>query len=192
MFVALIFLVVTGFAGHVEALNFSFGVKAGTGISNFNGEDAISSLDWKFSYSGGGFIEIMLIDIIRIQPEVLFFSKGTNWDLLGDTIVYNFYYIDMPVLVKFYPLLTPPVKLNIFIGPYVGVKLYTKAEGAGVSTTDLGVNRIEPGFLYGIGFDIWKLTVDVRTSFSLASITEDSDEDLKNNVLSLMVGYRIR
>lgn len=192
MFIAVILLVIAAAAGHVEALDFSFGVKAGTGIANFNGMDDPDSFDWKFSYSGGGFIELTLIDIIRVQPEVLFYSKGSNGDTGTDTIVYNFYYIDMPVLVKFYPLLEVPVKLNIFIGPYAGLNLYTKAEGAGVSMTDLGVKRFEFGFLYGIGFDVWKLTVDVRTSFSLGTILEDSSDDMKNNVLSLMIGYRIR
>ena len=192
VFIAVILLAITAAAWHVEALDYSFGVKAGTGISNFNGMDALEALDWKFSYSGGGFLELTLIDIIRVQPEVLFFSKGTNWDIGLGTIVYTFYYIDMPVLVKFYPLLDVPVKFNIFIGPYTGLNLYTKAEGAGVSMTDLGVKRFEFGFLYGIGFDVWKLTIDVRTSFSLGSISEDSSEDMKNNVLSLMVGYRIR
>ncbi len=192
MFISVIFLLIAGAAGRGEALDLSFGVKAGSGLANLNGDNAPIYCEWKFSYSGGGFIELSLIDMIRVQPEVLVFYKGANYDdKIGNTGVYDFYYIDMPVLIKFYSMLPLPVKLNAFIGPYVGLNLVSKAKLLGIEFDNF-VKHSDFGFLFGFGIDVWKFTLDVRTSFSLASIDKENNDDVKNNVLSLMVGYRIK
>ena len=54
MFIPLILKIIAAAAEHGEALDFSFGVKAGTGIANINGDDVESSIqEWRFSYNGG-------------------------------------------------------------------------------------------------------------------------------------------
>jgi hypothetical protein len=192
IFILIIFFIMLIAAIRGEALDLSYGVKAGSGLATFSGESVPSSFDRKFSLSVGGFMELKLMDMIRVQPEVLLFYKGSKYDDLGVTGSFHIYYIDIPVLFKFYSMFPLPVGLHTFLGPYAGFNLASKAKVGGVTSTNLEIKTTDFGFQFGLGVDVWKFTIDARTSFSLASISSISTEDTRNSVLSLMVGYRLK
>ena len=190
--ISVLILLILGTAVTTEAFELSYGVKSGAGLATFTGDTVPDYFERKFSFSVGGFLELAFFDLIRVQPELLVFHKGGRYDYLGVEGIYNLYYIDLPLLFKFYSLFPLPFRLHTYLGPYTGIKLVAKAKINGVTVDTLDVKDTDFGFLFGLGADIKRFTIDVRTSFSLDSISGVSAEDTKNNALTLMIGYRIR
>jgi hypothetical protein len=171
------------------AIDLSYGVKGGVGFANFVGDDVPSSNNARLGFSAGAFGEFELIDMLNLQPELLLSLKGSK----ADPNTYNYYYIDVPVLVKFYPPIeVPKVKLNAFAGPYVGVNIIAKIKNDG-TTTDVkdNVKLLDFGLVLGAGADIKKFTVDARYAFGLSKIAENGNS-VKNSLFSVMVGYRLK
>jgi hypothetical protein len=171
------------------AIDLSYGVKGGVGFANFVGDDVPSSNDSRLGFSAGAFGEFELINMVKLQPELLFSLKGSK----ADPFTYNYYYIDVPVLVKFYPPIAVPVaKLNAFAGPYAGVNIIAKLKDNG-TTTDVkdDVKLLDFGLVIGAGADIKKFTVDARYAFGLTKIAEN-DDSVKNSLFAVMVGYRLK
>ena len=85
---------------------------------------------------------------------------------------------------------------NLFIGPYVAMKLSSKAEiesggvsvdldwGDDIKTTDFGV-VVGGGVDFALGSR--PVTVDARYTLGLTSFY-DSPDDVKNGVISVMLG----
>ena len=113
-------------------------------------------------------------------------------DLGGLIYKENLSYIDIPVLVKIYPPLSLPVKINAFAGPYAGFAIAAKAK-IDDSKTDImdTLKTFDFGLVFGGGVDINSFTVDARYALGLAKIAE-SGAELKNGVLSVLVGYRLK
>ncbi len=86
------------------AVDFSYGVKGGVNLAKFVGDDAEKSGLYdsksKIGFSAGLFVSISPIDMIAIQPAILFSLKGTKVELEGfEGYEYdNLYYIEIPLL----------------------------------------------------------------------------------------------
>jgi hypothetical protein len=199
------------------AVDFSFGVKGGVNLATFGGEDTfIYGMDstMKFGFSAGVFGSVILSDMVSIQPSVLFTLKGTAFELWGLTgyEYYHYYYIEIPILVKFYPpmhmfhsaLLTSDVKPNVFAGSYLGINLFAKYFDTGEVrelSESLGfapegdvedVATLDYGLVFGVGVDYKQFLTELSFSLGLASVDASELEiDWKNFVITLMVGYRI-
>ena len=187
--VGLVLLLVVAGVSVGMALDLSYGVKGGVGFANFVGDDVPSANDSRLGFSAGAFGELQLIKMVSVQPELLFSLKGSK----SDPYTYNYYYIDIPVLVKFYPPIPVPMaKLNAFAGPYAGVNLIAKRK-TDSTTSDVNdqVKFLDFGLVLGVGADIKKFTVDARYAFGLAKIAENGNDE-KNSVFSIMGGYRLK
>lgn len=166
----------------------SYGVIGGVGLAKLRGDD-VSGAESRLGFSAGVFAELPLLNVLALHPEALFSLKGSGY--AGD-LKTNLYYIEVPVLAKYYLPLPLPVKTHLFAGPYLGLNLIAKSK-SGDTTTDIKDN-IEPldyGLIFGGGAEIGKILVDGRYSLGLAKIDEGGG-DVKNGVLSLMVGYRFK
>ena len=203
MFPVLVVCVVMLFAGMGFAADIGFGVKGGVGFTNFSGDDA-DDFDSKMGFHAGAFVPISLIELITLQPEVLYSAVGAKIEESGvdGKWLWNLSYIQVPVLVKFYPPLALPVDLNVFAGPYIGLNLSGKYKATGDYETvfddkgdledDLGLDRqtMDFGLTLGAGVDINKIVIDARYTFAFSSW--EADNDLKNNAFSIMAGYRFK
>ncbi len=177
------------------------GVKGGLNFANFHGEDT-EGMDFssKMGYCAGGFITYSINDVFAIQPEVLFTTKGAKWNLgTGAVITFSVNYLEIPVLAKLSIASQGSVVPSLFVGPYVAMKLSSKAKieyegeseeddwGEDIKTTDFGV-VVGGGVDFALGSR--KVTVDARYTLGLTSMY-DSPDDLKNGVISLMVGLSL-
>ena len=178
------------------------GVKGGLNFANFHGEDTEGmNLNSKMGFCAGGFITYSINDVLAIQPEVLFTMKGTKWETGVATITYSLNYLEIPVLVRLSMPNQRSVVPSLFVGPYLAIKLSSEAklESGGVSEDlDWGedVKATDFGVVCGGGVDFalgsMKVTVDARYTLGLASMYEsDADTDVKNGVISLMVGLSL-
>lgn len=199
------------------AIDFSMGVKGGINFAHFGGDDANSKgnfdSDSKFGFTGGVFGIIPVKDIISIQPAVLFTLKGQKLEHTGNTgFEYDsLYYIEVPVLVKFYPHIKLPgddkYSANVFVGPYIGIDLFNRykrtgevrdvvndppaADAKGTYDDLYGdVSILDFGLVLGLGVDIKKIIIEVSYSFGFLSIDSSAAaKDLKNRAATLMVGF---
>ncbi len=179
------------------------GLKAGLNFANFHGDDTEGmTFNSKMGLCAGGFITYSINDVFAIQPEVLYTMKGTKWDTgYGATITYSVNYLEIPVLVRLSIASQGSVVPSLFVGPYVAIKLSSKAKiepegGGGSVELDWGedIKTTDFGVVVGAGVDFslfsMPVTVDARYTLGLTSMY-DSPDDLKNGVISVMLGLSI-
>ncbi|MGH2665844.1 porin family protein [Flavobacterium sp.] len=169
--------------GFANAQEVKFGVKAGLNLANLSGD--LENTSMKASFHVGGFAEIKLSDKFGIQPEVLYSVQGADVD--GGT--YEFSYVNVPVMAKFYPI----PQLSLEAGPQIG--FLTSAKGKPDSGPDVDVKEFlkstDFGVNVGASYNITdNFLAGLRYNIGLANISDEENGDIKNGVLSLSVGYR--
>jgi len=181
------------------------GVKVGLNMAKIYGEDVVDEgLDFKMGFCAGGFITLNITEMFAIQPEVLYTQKGFKAEGEEDGVTVKMIasgdYLEIPLLVKL-SLPTPGiVKPNLFVGPFMGFNIRAKVKGEhdGEPSPEVDIKDItkdtEFGLVLGGGADFSlptsKITFDVRYTLGLTTLDDSGyEEDVKNGVISLMVGY---
>ena len=180
------------------------GLKIGMNSANLHGEaikklkeEVGQELQSKWGLCAGGFIRFNIGKIFAIQPEFLYTMKGAKFEetILGETmkLEMNLSYLEIPVLVKLMIPTPGGIKPCLFAGPALAIKLSgkTRLEYAG-ETEEEDIEEMKDtdfGLIIGAGVDFGKLTVDLRYVLGLTTISEEAEEEAKNGVISLIVGY---
>ena len=188
------------------------GLKIGASMAKLHGDDVEdftdvlgAGLKSRIGFCAGGFITFNITGMFAIQPEVLYTMKGVRWEgeINGATplkVWMKLDYLEIPVLVKIMAPSPGGVNPYLFAGPVFALKLSSKmkAEYAGESAeediedlkgTDFGL-VIGAGVDFGFGASgMGKMTLDVRYSLGLSTISDFEGDDVKNGVFSLMVGF---
>ncbi len=179
-----------------------FGIKGGINLANITGDDA-EDTTMKMGGVGGVFMCYNITEIFAIQPEVLFSMKGAKYDItiLDETYeaTMKLNYIEIPVLFKVNLPTEGKMKPSLYAGPALGILMSANAEVEDVSEdikddmkgTDIGLLAGA-----GIGYQMENgslLSFEVRYEVGMTSIADtgdsDVDVDVKNSVISVMVGY---
>ena len=187
------------------------GLKIGASMAKLHGDDVDDLTDFlgedqksRIGLCAGGFITFNITGMFAVQPEVLYVKKGSKYEeeILGETfkLWIKLDYLEIPVLVKIMAPSPGGVNPYLFAGPVFALKLSSKmkAEYAGdseevdiedIKSTDFGL-VIGAGVDFGFGASgMGKMTLDVRYSLGLSSISDFEGDDVKNGVFSLMVGF---
>lgn len=197
----------------------SFGFKLGAGIADFAGDDA-DDMDSKTTLCFGGFFTYSINEQFAIQTELLYVEKGAEWSEEFYDYISGYYitargdadltlkYIEIPVLAKFIiPVQTSTVKPNIFCGLALAINTEAEIEMKGSinidgysesfsETEDISdeINSFDMGLIFGAGIDIpagnGAVTLDARYNMGLLNVSEEDDVDLKNSMISFMIGYK--
>lgn len=123
----------------------------------------------------GGFATIKFNDKIALQGDLLYSQQGAELLDIGKV---DLDYMNVPVVLKYYLV----KKLNIQVGPQFGFL---------VNDDDLNTESIDIAGVVGLGLDLpLGFRIDGRYNFGLTEIFPDLS-GLKNNVLSLSVGWSI-
>ncbi len=182
--------------------------KGGINFSSIRGDWADlldSSLHSNQGFVGGIAFNVALSDLIVIQPELLFSSKGYNHDTNEydgwgiKTIKNNHFkmnYLVLPVLINFEFFSKSTFSPRIYLGPEIGFLLnaYETVDRRRESISD-SFNPIDIGTTIGGGLKIRAgsgyLLLEVRYTFGMSSIYEGSVEGWKNTnkTLGIMLGY---
>ena len=175
-----------------------FGIKGGLNMANVTGDDT-EGTSMKIGGVGGVFMTYNITEIFAIQPEVLFSMKGASQDTLSTTVSLKFNYIEIPLLFKVTLPTEGKIKPSLYAGPALGILMSANAEVGGVSadikdqmkSTDIGILAGA-----GIGYQMENgslLSLEVRYEVGMTSIVDTGDSDVgadvKNSVISVMVGY---
>jgi len=183
-----------------------FGVKAGMNYANISGPESENEWENRMALVAGAFFTFNVGKIFALQPEILYSQKGLKWDeqfqFEGKDFKATTYmdYLDIAALAKvFIPVTSNSAfRINLFAGPYVGLKLRGKLKyewGGESAERDLeDLKSQDVGLVFGGGFDFavgsGRLSVDARYGMSLSSISKV--EDMKNQVFSVLLGYSFK
>lgn len=190
--------------GFINAQSAKFGLKAGLNVANqvYSGSGAPSPSSI-VGFNLGGFVDVKIADKFHIQPELLYSTQGSKFNMTvpnGGTYyntenTFKLAYLNIPVMFKYYAA----EKFSLEAGPQIGFlvdsKLVVNVLGQSVSqdAKDL-FDKIDFGFNLGAGYDISKkFSAGVRYNIGLSNVmkTESGDDSkIKNNVLSLSLGYK--
>lgn len=200
-----VFLLVTCLAVSLaltQAQVIRIGAKGGMNVSN-----VISNIDntrMKVGFSAGGIMSLDFIPKISIQPELLYSLQGTGFDTDSEDFSYrwNLHYFQVPVLAKIY--ITD--NLNVQVGPSFNFLLDANSKGSldsgfdfidqligDFTTGDINdsFSNADIAAVLGVGYEINKLTLDLRYNLSLTNINDIAmdDEKWRNQVINLSLGY---
>jgi len=186
-----------------------YGLKAGVNMANFSGDDVdIEGADKKMrlGFSAGGFVTYSISEMFALQPEVFYTMKGAKYEAEDGDVTFKYDYLEIPVLAKVTIPTEGNIAPNLFIGPALAINLSAKAKadvdiGGYEAGVELDVKdwtkSTDFGLVFGAGVDIGMphsaITVDGRYVLGLATTHEaeegEEEEDIKNGVISFMVGY---
>jgi hypothetical protein len=190
--------------GFTNAQKAQFGIKGGLNVANqsYSGEGSPSSSSI-IGFHIGGFVEVKVSDKFSIQPELLYSTQGSKFDVTVnegginyDTEnIFKLAYINIPVIFKYYA----SEKFSLQAGPQIGFltssKMETEVLGQSV-TQDVKdfFESVDYGLNIGAGYDFTKkVSAGIRYNFGLANVFNDSEgsnDKIKNNVFSVSLGYK--
>ncbi len=181
-----------------------FGVKGGLNMATGTGTDA-TDLKMKMGIVGGVFMSYDITEIFAVQPELLYSMKGASYDIPDVDASMNLNYFEIPLLLKVNFPTEGKIKPSLYAGPALGILMSAKSEAEGASedikdymkTMDIGIvagagigYQMEKGMLFLEGrYEIGMSTVSDLTDDELAAEDLETQPDLKNSVISIMVGY---
>lgn len=173
----------------LHAQGVGFGVKAGVNFANQDFEaDGISvSPDGKTGFHFGAFASLMFSDKLGLQPEILYSTKGSEFDLgAAGSFETDLNYLEIPILLRFQPIEI----LSIHAGPQFGILASAEQDGEDIkdslkgSDLSLAVGsqvELPLGFVGG-----------ARYVLGLSDINDDSSSntEVKNRTFQLFVGWK--
>ncbi|ETN96536.1 porin family protein [Zhouia amylolytica] len=189
-----------GFLFTSQAQEVEFGAKGGLNLFNRYG-DNVGNTDFRTSFHVGGVAEIKFTEKFSLQPELLFSSQGSKYDLILDgfseinapegtkaTLTEKLNYINLPVIAKYYVA----KGLSLEAGPQLGFLASAKRdlEFSG-DTMDFDVDDEYDSFDFGLNFGLgYKLDNGLffngRYNLGLTNIT---DNNVRNEGFQFSVGF---
>jgi hypothetical protein len=155
----------------------SVGVVGGATLAEINAsgdERANIVLTDKLEPAGGFFVAFPLGARVSFQPEFLYSVKGSLLDSAGGEQRIRLAYLDVPFTFRISP---PPDsalhRLRMVVGPYGAYLLDASSRPTrGGARTDLDdvFERLDWGWLAGVGVNAGRLEVDFRYSGGVADI----------------------
>ena len=163
----------------------TYGPIGGVNFSTYYGDDK-GNVSYRTGFSIGGFATIALLERVRFQPEAYISLIGAKYEMPGDDQMANLYYLNIPVLAKWYPGILP-LNMNVLGGPYFAFNMSSKLKEGG-NKTELDAETFDWGITLGLGLEIKHIIVDGRYSFGLTDVFDGSK--IKNSYFQALVGYR--
>jgi hypothetical protein len=161
-----------------------FGFKAGVNLANLTGDDVDG--DMKIGFNAGAVAKISVSEAFSVQPELVFSTQGTKFDVGGTDVKYNLSYLNLPILAQY-----NASGFVIETGPQFGFLMAAKAKADDASEDVKDIFKgldiswaIGAGYVTESGFG-----VNARFNLGLSSIADDDDAKVKNSVIQIGVFY---
>jgi hypothetical protein len=172
---------------------FNLGLKGGLTSSDFSLSKENYSAENILSYHAGAFGRVGFGRIF-IQPEVYFNSRGG--EIFKDEInpvnvasKFDFSTVDVPLLAGIKLFKSDFVNVRAMGGPLFSFVTAKEVEGSRIGVDDFRNNFY--GWQYGIGLDLWFVTLDARFENSRNSVIQTSDFNVRSNLFLLSAGIKI-
>ncbi len=189
--IPIIFLFISGVL--LAQPKFDLGLKAGVNFSklSFNIDDYKSDAITKAHFGAFGRVGW---NKIFVQPEVYYSSKGGNVDLnsgaLSAVKSIDYSSVDVPVLLGFQLFKLSIVDVHILGGPLFSFVTKSSVNDNPELSKEYFENHYV-GFQYGLGVDVWFLTVDARMEHGSKKLFSHPDFEGSNQTFMVTVGFKI-
>lgn len=176
------------FSNHIIAQTY-FGFKVGTNISNINGDNPYDGI--KIAMHVGGVAEIVISDLISVQPELLYSMQGSQHKD-DSSLKNNYHYITLPIMFKYFI----NVSTSIDAGPQIGYLVFAKQSNGWEEWRDTKdeLNALDYGFNLGASYEMDNgMNINIRYNYNFANIyktIEGLDFKGNNTVIQLSLGYK--
>lgn len=177
----LMFVVITT-AGlpNLMAQRISTGIKGGLTISNlYINTDDMDDENSRLGFHAGFFGQVMFNEFVGFQPEFLFNTKGVEAVYTGSinqTVNFRFNYVDVPLLFVY----RPGEVLELYLGPYLGVLVYSDIRYSGTIDGHDALDRdhfssLDIGLSGGVSFNFRALRMGLRYNHGLKEVADTSE-----------------
>ena len=192
-----------------SAQGFSAGVKGGLNVARltFNFADVNPVKSSRNGLIIGGFVAKDGAKF-GVAAEVLYSEKGGTLDFSSpgqiSTAEVRLDYVDIPILAR-YNFTTSKTVVHVYGGPVFSFSVKdeeTDTDRASnavnpppPTTQDAGAESSDIGIAVGGQFDVRKFVIDARYTWGLKDIFKgdpEGDPKVKNNVFSIMFGFRFK
>lgn len=176
------------------------GIRGGLNISNFY-VDQINDESTRIGLNAGLFSRWQVSDRYGIQAELNYSEKGNRSvyeGLIDQEVMYNFNYLDLPVMAAI--RIGGPVEVNL--GMYAGYLLNASISSDGdlgeysddISRDDL--QDFDFGFLGGLNLNFNRVQAGVRYNLGMVKIADSPGSrfllgDAKHSVGQIYVGFKL-
>jgi hypothetical protein len=127
---------------------------------------------------------------VFVQPEVYFSAKGGDLSssVINTATSFDYSTVDIPVLLGFRIIKGGLVDFHATLGPVFSFITSAKTEGE-FDANYFADNYV--GLQYGLGLDIWFITLDARMEYAGSNLYQHPEFDAKNQMFMLSVGFKI-
>lgn len=167
---------------------FSKGVKFGFNSSKFTGKDipgkGIAHIP---GLTLGYFINYEVSSQFSLQSELLFTTKGSRINTVGDIYLYNiFTYMEIPILAKWNFTTEKKWRPYLLGGPFFDMKILAFNEVGFLED----FRRIDLGLILGAGIRFNKTSLGMHYNHGFLNFDQsDENIDLKNQTISVVAGF---
>ena len=190
--IAVLFLSILWTADRAQASPISLGLQGGMNLANLSLNPSRSTSN-RTGLAVGGHLELSLLGIIYLQPEIMYVQKGGVDSPTGNVIKLD--YLEIPVLMKFKFGITP-IHLELLGGPYVGFAMSKKVDaGLGSSTQLTDAKDMDIGATLGVGAQLdlsskYALFADLRYSMGFTNTSDTAGLTRRNTGILFLAGIR--
>ena len=168
------------------------GVKAGYNLSTllYTGVLTLQNQKDQSGFNGGIFASIPLSPYFSLQPEIVYSTQGTNYQVEAQNAAYHYNYLNFPLLIKYHH----PVGLFAETGLQIGFPVTAKNVINGESVNILN-KTYSPDYAWviGLGYQIPEINlgIDIRYNLGLINIAhqEAGDINIKNSIFQFGLFY---
>lgn len=176
----------------------SFGIKAGTNLSNYRLGGDMKNFKSKMNIGGsiGGFIKYGLSTNFAFQSgiDVSYKTSDLESKTNGSSDKFKSFAVEIPL----YGILQGELgngKAFIGAGPYVGYGISAKSDGVNMfkknSETGAAMNRLDYGVGGIIGYDFAKnWQINASYQFGLADLHKAEDSSMKSHGAAIGIAYK--
>lgn len=184
----------------------TFGIKGGINFSNLYAKD---TQDNKMitGFNLGLFAKLPFTNIVAIQPELYYTTKGAqttyNSAFINGNFEYDFNYLEVPVLL----VVNVTDHINVHIGPYLSYMLNGKVKNkSNVNSVDFDekintedYNKFDAGMAAGAGVDLGAVSLGARYTYGMTKVGKErifagtayTTPDASNGVMSIYVSWSL-
>jgi len=187
LIIVLVLFIISSSEINAEGVS-SKGVKFGFNSSKFTGKDipgkGIAPIP---GLTLGYFINYEVSNRFSLQPELLFTTKGSRINTVGDIYLHNiFTYIEIPVLAKWTFITEKKWNPYLHGGPSLDFKLLAFNEEGFPED----FRKIDLGLILGAGIRFNKISLGMNYNHGFLNFDRsDENIDLKNQTISVVVGF---
>lgn len=172
-------------------VKFDLGLKGGVNFSkvSFDLEDYSTESITKSHF--GAFTRLGFGRIF-VQPEVYFTGKGgdVTSGLVSTVTSFDYKSVDIPVLLGFRLVKGKIFGLHLVAGPVFSNITSKEVNGSSVVDESFYKNNYT-GIQYGVGADIWFITLDARMENGLGNFYSHPEASGKSNTFMVSLGFKI-